>query len=140
MVEARSQAYQQPCAEAESVVSRQQLADESIRLMEPSGANGYIDSRTGSSLVLKFGHRIEARLLAAIAAGGLVLTPAFATTTAKKRPPAVALSFDPISSFTPANADPRLAAALANHSLSLTDFKFTPAAAKGRPSQIRVAI
>jgi hypothetical protein len=92
--------------------------------------------------VLKVGQRIEARLLAAIAAGALVLTPAFATTTsaAKKRPPAVSLSFDPISSFTPANADPRLAAALANHSLSLTDFKFTPAAAKGRPSQIRVAI
>jgi hypothetical protein len=91
--------------------------------------------------VLKVGHRIEARLLAATAAGALVLSPAFATTTtSKKRPPAVSLSFDPISSFTPANADPRLAAALANHSLSLTDFKFTPAAAKGRPSQIRVAI
>ena len=49
-------------------------------------------------------------------------------------------SFDPISSFTPANADPRLAAALGGHSLSLSDFKFTPAAAKSRPSQLRVAI
>jgi hypothetical protein len=59
---------------------------------------------------------------------------------AKKRPTAVALSFDPVSSFTPANADPKLAAALSGKGLALTDFKFTPAAAKGRPSQVRVAI
>jgi len=80
-------------------------------------------------------------MLAAVAAGAMVLTPAFAATSGKKRPPAVALSFDPVSSFTPANADPKLAAALgATHGLSLTDFKFTPAPAKGRPSQVRVAI
>jgi len=84
-----------------------------------------------------------AKLAAAVAAAGLVLSPAFAatsTTQAKKRAPAVALSFDPISSFTPANGDPRLAAAFANKPLALTDFKFTPAAAKGRPAQLRVAI
>ena len=70
-----------------------------------------------------------------------MLSPAFAaSTTAKKRPPAISLSFDSISSFTPANADPKLAAALAGRNLSLTDFKFTPAPAKGRPSQVRVAI
>jgi hypothetical protein len=70
-----------------------------------------------------------------------MLTPAFATgTQGKKRPPAVALSFDPISSFTPANADPKLAASLAGRGLALGDFKFTPAPAKGRPSQVRVAI
>ena len=84
----------------------------------------------------------SAKLVAALAAAGLMLSPAFATsqTAAKKRPPAIALSFDPISSFTPANGDPRLAATFANKPLSLTDFKFTPAAAKGRPSQLRVAI
>lgn len=82
----------------------------------------------------------KAKLAAATAAVGLVLTPAFATTNSKKRPPAVSLSFDSLSSFTPANADPKLAAALAGKSLSLTDFKFTPAPAKGRPSQVRVAI
>lgn len=84
-----------------------------------------------------------AGLVAAVAAAGLVLSPAFAAnspTQGKKRAPAIALSFDPISSFTPANGDPRLAAAFANKPLSLTDFKFTPAAAKGRPSQLRVAI
>jgi hypothetical protein len=90
--------------------------------------------------VLSIAKRREARLLAAIAAGALVLTPAFAASSTRKRPPPVSLSFDPISSFTPANADPKLAAALAGKSLSLTDFKFTPAPAKGRPSQIRVAI
>ena len=84
----------------------------------------------------------SAKLVAALAAAGLMLSPAFATsqTPAKKRPPAIALSFDPISSFTPANGDPRLAATFANKPLSLTDFKFTPAAAKGRPAQLRVAI
>ena len=80
-------------------------------------------------------------MAAALAAAGLVLTPAFATgTSAKKRPSAIALSFDPVSSFTPANADPKLAAALASKGLALTDFKFTPAPAKGRPSQVRVAV
>jgi hypothetical protein len=77
---------------------------------------------------------------AAIAAAGLVLTPAIAANAPGKKAPAVALSFDPVSSFTPANADPKLAAALAGKGLALTDFKFTPAPAKGRPSQVRVAI
>jgi hypothetical protein len=77
---------------------------------------------------------------AALAAAGLVLTPAFAATSGKKRPPAVALSFDSVPSFTPANADPKLAASLAGRGLSLEDFRFTPAPAKGRPSQLRIAI
>jgi hypothetical protein len=90
--------------------------------------------------MLNFARRKEAKLVAALAATGLVLSPAFATTASKKRPAPVSLSFDPISSFTPANADPKLAAALAGKDLALTDFKFTPAPAKGRPSQVRVAI
>jgi hypothetical protein len=125
---------------ANAVVNQQQRPIESIPDMEPSGSADYIDSRTGSSLVLKFANRREAKLLAAIAAGGLLLTPAVAASNSKKRPAAVSLSFDPISSFTPANADPKLAAALGSRSGSLTDFKFTPAPAKGRPSQVRVAI
>jgi len=80
-----------------------------------------------------------ALLVTAFAAASLVLSPALAAGPAK-RPSAVALSFDPVSTFTPANADPRLAAAFAGRGSSLADFKFTPAAAKGRPSQIRVAI
>ena len=92
-------------------------------------------------MLLKIVHRKEARLLAALAAGGLVLSPAIAATGTKKRPAAISVSFNPVASFTPANADPKLAAALGtNRGLALTDFKFTPAPAKGRPSQVRVAI
>ena len=90
--------------------------------------------------MLSLARKKEAKVVAALAAAGLVLTPAIAAPQGKKRAPAVSLSFDPISSFTPANADPKLAAALAGKGLSLTDFKFTPAPAKGRPSQVRVAI
>lgn len=91
--------------------------------------------------MLRVAQRKGARLVAAAAAASLVLTPAFATgISAKKRPAAIALSFDPLSSFTPANADPKLAASLAGKALALTDFRFTPAPAKGRPSQVRVAI
>jgi len=86
------------------------------------------------------GRSISAKLVTALAAAGLVLTPAIAAGETKKRPPAIAVSFDPVATFTPANADPRLAAAFAGRSGSLSDFKFTPAAAKGRPSQVRVAI
>jgi hypothetical protein len=91
--------------------------------------------------VLRVAQRTGSKLVAVAAAAGLVLTPAIATgMPGKKRPAPVALSFDPVSSFTPANADPKLAAALAGKGLALTDFKFTPAPAKGRPSQVRVAI
>jgi hypothetical protein len=90
--------------------------------------------------VLHFGRSSLAKTVTAFAAAGLVLTPAFAEGQSKKRPAAVSISFDPVSTFTPATADPRLAAAFAGKSASLTDFKFTPAPSKGRPSQVRVAI
>ena len=78
---------------------------------------------------------------ALLAAAALVMTPAIGlAAAAKQRPPAISLSFDKISTFTPASADPRLAAIFANRGTSISDFKFTPAAAKGRPSQLRVAI
>ena len=80
-------------------------------------------------------------MLAAVSAVGLLLSPAIAAPiTAKKKAPAFSLSFDPLSNFTPAGADPKLAASVGTRGLSLTDFKFTPAAAKSRPSQVRVAI
>jgi hypothetical protein len=73
---------------------------------------------------------------------GLILPPAFAAgaSDSKRRPPAISLSLDTISTFTPASADPRLAAALAGRPPSAADFRFTPAANKSRPSQLRVAI
>lgn len=78
-------------------------------------------------------------MFAAVSAVGLLLSPAVAA-PAKKKAPAVAVSFDPLSTFTPAGADPKLAQSFGERGLSLTDFKFTPAAAKSRPSQVRVAI
>ena len=81
------------------------------------------------------------RTAAVLAASALVMTPAIGLAAAEKqRPPAISLSFDRISTFTPAGADPRLAALFAGRNASLSDFKFTPAAAAGRPSQIRVAL
>lgn len=77
----------------------------------------------------------------ALSAAALLVLPAVAATRPEtKRPPAISLSFDRVGSFTPATADPRLAAAFANRGNALADFKFTPAAPKGRPSQVRVAI
>ena len=84
---------------------------------------------------------IKAGVGVAIAAAILVAVPAIAVSAAgKARPAAVSFSFDSISSFTPASADPRLAAAFAGRGAATESFKFTPAAAKGRPSQIRVAV
>jgi len=91
--------------------------------------------------VRRVAERKGSKLVAALAAAGLVLTPAFATaSTSKKRPAPVVLSFDSVSTFTPAKADPKLAADLSGKAFALTDFKFTPAAPKNRPSQVRVAI
>ena len=81
-----------------------------------------------------------AKFAVALGAAALLLSPAFAAPDSKKRPPAVALSMGSDFGFTPATADPRLAAAFSGRAASLGDFKFTPAAAKGRPSQVRVAI
>ena len=48
-------------------------------------------------------------MLAAVSAVGLLLSPAVAA-PAKRKAPAVAVSFDPLSTFTPGGADPKLAA------------------------------
>jgi len=83
----------------------------------------------------------NAKLGVAIAAALVLAVPAIAVAAGgKSRPPAVSLSFDRITTFTPASADPRLAAAFAGRGSAIEAFKFTPAAAKGRPSQIRVAV
>jgi hypothetical protein len=83
----------------------------------------------------------KAMLGVAVSAAALLAVPAIALGGATKaRPAPEALSFDRLTAFTPASADPRLAAAFAGRSASIDDFKFTPAAAKGRPSQIRVAV
>ncbi len=77
-----------------------------------------------------------------LAASALALVPAIAVAAGERRakPPAVSVSFDRIGSFTPASADPRLAAMFANRDAPAADFRFTPPAPKGRPSQLRVAV
>ena len=79
------------------------------------------------------------KLAAALGAAAVLLSPALAADS-KRKAPAIAFSAQPVMSFTPAAADPRLAASLSRGAPSLADFKFTPAAAKSRPSQVRVAI
>ena len=83
---------------------------------------------------------MKAKFGVAAAVAALIAVPALALAQEGRRPAAVAISFDRIATFTPASADPRLAAAFAGRSSAIEDFKFTPAAAKGRPSQIRVAV
>lgn len=73
-------------------------------------------------------------------AGAALALPAVALAKPEKRPPPVSISFDRVSGFTPATMDPKLAAALGARGTAASDFKFTPAAPKGRPSQVRVAI
>ena len=79
------------------------------------------------------------KLAAALCGAAVLLSPALAADSKRKAPP-ISFSAQPVMSFTPAAADPRLAASLSRGAPSLADFKFTPAAAKSRPSQVRVAI
>lgn len=89
---------------------------------------------------MNFGRLSAARMAVALGAASVLLSPAFAASDSKKRPPGVSFSLSRDFAFTPASADPRLAAAYSGRTPSLGDFRFTPAAAKGRPSQVRVAI
>jgi hypothetical protein len=74
----------------------------------------------------------------------LVLTPALAASTQRTKAlrPASSYSGRAIGAFTPAVADPRLAAALARRGTSLnTEFRFTPATVTGdHPGRVRVAV
>ncbi len=80
------------------------------------------------------------KLIVALTAAALLAVPAIAFAASKTRPPAISFSFERITGFTPAAADPRLAAALAGRGIGSDGFKFTPAAAVGRPAQVRVAV
>ena len=60
------------------------------------------------------------KLALALAASAIVMTPTIGLAAAgKQRPPAISLSFDKISTFTPASADPRLAAMFAGRGSSI---------------------
>ena len=81
----------------------------------------------------------QGELVVAVAAmGGLVPATWAVAAPREGKAPAVAVSFE--SGFTPAQADPRLAAAFGRRPAVASDFKFTPAAGNRRPSQLRVAV
>jgi hypothetical protein len=79
---------------------------------------------------------------ASLAAIALLLAPALGATSQRNKPNRAAVSARLIGGFTPAVADPRLAAALARRGPGLNaDFRFTPAtAANERSRRIQVAI
>ena len=110
------------------VDSSQQAACESIRVMEESAWKAYISHPTGVCFVVF--NRVamtSGKAAVLLAAAALVMTPAIGlAAAAKQRPPAISLSFDKISTFTPAGADPRLAAIFAGRAPAIADFKFTP--------------
>jgi hypothetical protein len=82
-------------------------------------------------------------MMATLAVAGLLVSPAFSagyTLTKSRRGVATAPSSG-IGSFTPASADPKLAAAFARSGLSSTGFRFTPASTKSRPTGVvKVAV
>ena len=122
------------------VVPVQQPDPESIPVMEPCRPSAYMVSTSREcDRVIEFGRISAGKVAVALGAAGLLLTPAIAADS-KRRAPGIAFSAQPTMTFTPASADPRLAASLARGAPSLADFKFTPAAARSRPSQVRVAI
>lgn len=78
---------------------------------------------------------------ASLIALALVLTPALAASQKKpkqSRPPAISVSGG-IGSFTPAVADPRLAAVFARRD-QVGSFRFTPATASPKSKAVRVAV
>ena len=84
--------------------------------------------------------------LVAVASASLIalamLAPSLAANAQRSSGRAIAASPSrPMGAFTPAVADPRLAAVLARSGLSFNrDFRFTPATANERGRQVRVAI
>ena len=79
---------------------------------------------------------------ASLAALALLLAPILAANAQRSSSRALAdLPSRPMGAFTPAVADPRLAAVLARSGMNLNrDFRFTPATANERGRQVRVAI
>jgi hypothetical protein len=111
---------------------------------DPDGARL---GNAGGEVYIPIGREESVRGFGAIAGVGgtalvalsLLLTPAFAQQERQKARPLLRVA--PLGSFTPAVADPRLAAILARRGTSASSFRFTPAVAnddRGRP--VRVAI
>jgi hypothetical protein len=88
------------------------------------------------------GKRKTGAIGAVLCTAALVMSPAIGASSDKfiaKRISASGLRGG-IGSFTPAAADPRLAAAFARSGVTSTGFRFTPAAADGNRRSVRVAV
>ena len=111
--------------------------------MEFRAFRAYIDAVEEYLRVVKQG-RIKAWKARGLAAtASLCAVAALATLPAtaqqgKERERPVSVSYE--RTFTPAGADPRLAAAFASRGPEARGYRFTPAASKDRPSQLRVAV
>jgi hypothetical protein len=103
------------------------------------GERAYIPSPTGDESVRGLGG-IAALGGASLVAISLLLSPALAQQERGKAQRSVSLRGASVGSFTPAVADPRLAAALARRGNLAGNFRFTPAASAERGSPVRVAI
>lgn len=106
-------------------------------------AKRLIDIGVDQDNMARFGKMIGGGL-ASLAALGLLLAPAVAApgqARKKARSPRVSLiALGGLGSFTPAVADPRLAAAFARRGASRAEFSFTPSATRRDRRAVRVAI
>ena len=88
--------------------------------------------------------KIAGGVAASIAALGLLLSPAIAAPgqmRKKQQAPRTSLiALSGLGSFTPAVADPRLAAAFARRGASRAEFSFTPSASRNERRSVRVAV
>ncbi|WP_085810088.1 porin [Sphingomonas sp. TZW2008] len=76
----------------------------------------------------------------ALAAASLAVAPAFGASEVERQMPKRFVGGRSVSGFTPAAADPRLAAAFARSGLGSSDFRFTPSEARGGNRPVTVAV
>ncbi|MEA3015925.1 MAG: hypothetical protein QOI38_647 [Sphingomonadales bacterium] len=101
----------------------------------------YMPLGTGDESVKRFGGMAAFGGAALVAASLLLLSPASAQSDRAKAQRAASLRAGPAGSFTPAVADPRLAAALARRGNGAGSFRITPtSAAADRRQPLRVAV
>ena len=124
------------------VEKMQHVATIRVPVRRPALGNGraevYMPICTGDESVKRFGGMAAFGGAALVAASLLLLSPASAQSDRSKAR-AAALRGGPAGTFTPAVADPRLAAALARRGNGAASFRLTPTAADRR-QPVRVAV
>jgi hypothetical protein len=105
-----------------------------------AGGEVYMPLGTGDESVKRFGGMAAFGGAALVAASLLILSPASAQSDRTKAQRAASLRAGPAGSFTPAVADPRLAAALARRGNGAGSFRITPTSAAAGRQPLRVAV